>query len=182
VCSGGPGFDARSTSSSPFGVTDPTYTDTSVVCGTTYCYGVSVSNIYGDGPPSNIVTAAAPCVPGTGPSPGLSACRGDTDNAAFVCAAYEYILARAPDPAGLSYWEAAISSGESRSDVVAGMTSSSEYRSDLASAYFEHFLGRAADAGGLSYWVGRLEAGATNEQVIAGIVGSPEFYADAQSA
>ncbi|MGD0256192.1 MAG: DUF4214 domain-containing protein [Acidimicrobiales bacterium] len=102
----------------------------------------------------------------------------DSDNipAGFVTALYTMLLGRAPDSAGLSFWESQLSSGTSQSGVAYAILSSSEYRSDFVEAQYLHLLGRRADSGGLSYWVSQLAGGASNESVMAGIVGSAEFY------
>ena len=175
VCPGVAGANEKSTSTVRGSPADPTYVDTAVVCGSIYFYDTTASNTYGASVPSNVVSAAPGCGPGRGPAPSLQACSGETGNAAFVCAAYVDILGRAPDPGGLAYWEAALSSGESTGAVAAGIMSSGEFQADIVFGDYELFLGRAPDPGGLSFWEGELAAGTTDEQVIAGIAGSPEF-------
>jgi hypothetical protein len=99
----------------------------------------------------------------------------------FITAAYTDLLGRAPDSGGLAYWEALLSSGASQSSVIAGILSSTEYRSDFVQSLYSNLLGRNADPGGLSYWVGQLASGASDETVISGIVGSAEYYTRATS-
>jgi len=157
-----------------------TYVDSSVVAGTTYSYYVEAVNQFGTSPPSNVVSITP--TSGNGPSPPAStSCTGSSGNAAFVCAMYEDLLGRAPDPSGSASWQAALSSGQSRSQVALGVMSSAEYFTGLVASYYESFLGRAPDSGGLSTFESQLASGATDEQVIAGIVASQEFYSDAGS-
>lgn len=47
-------------------------------------------------------------------------------NTAFVTACFNNILGRAPDPAGLSFFEGQLSSGVPRGDVMASLAESGE--------------------------------------------------------
>jgi hypothetical protein len=100
-------------------------------------------------------------------------------SAGFVTALYTKLLGRAPESAGLTYWENQLSKGLSRNAVAGALLGSTEYRTDLVKGYYETFLGRAPDSAGLAYWVGQLKAGAKDESVLAAILGSAEFYTDA---
>jgi hypothetical protein len=102
-------------------------------------------------------------------------------SAGFVSALYSDLLGRAPDAAGLSYWEAQLGAGASRSAVAGAILGSSEYLGDFVEAQYVNLLNRAADPGGLSSWVSHLASGGTYEDVICGIVGSNEFYSDSTS-
>jgi len=104
-----------------------------------------------------------------------------TADEAFLHSAYEDLLARAPDSAGITYWSAQLANGTSRSAVAYGIATSTEYRDDLVNNYYETYLGRASDSGGLSYWVGQLTAGASDESVLAATLDSDEFYTDSGS-
>lgn len=106
----------------------------------------------------------------------LPACTGASSVAAFICALYEDLLGRAPDAAGMAFWEAQLAGGTSRAQVAYMLLTSQEYRTDLVEGYYQQFLGRAADTGGLSSWVGALDAGASDQSVIEGLLGSDEFY------
>jgi len=166
VCSGSPGFS------------DPSYTDTSVTCNTTYTYYETSSNMYGTSPPSNTASASAACgLPP--PPPGSSPCSSYSGNAAFICALYVDVLRRAPDSAGLNSWLAAIASGTTTTQVALGVITSTESATDYISGLYQGCLGRPVDQGGLSTWLNAFAAGATVEQVDAGVLSSPEFYADA---
>jgi hypothetical protein len=117
--------------------------------------------------------AASPAVT-VSPNP----CAAYTGNEAFLCQTYEILFTRVPDSAGLSYWNAQLTAGVSRSAVAYDITTSSEYRNDLVSNAYENYLGRAADSSDLAYWVAQLNSGATDESVLASILGSDEYYTD----
>jgi len=108
-----------------------------------------------------------------------SASGGTADG--FLTASYEDLLGRAPDSAGLTYWEGQLSSGASPTSVIAGILSSTEYRTEFVEGLYNDLLGRAPDAAGLSYWVGQLASGVTDESVISSIIGSAEYYTEATS-
>jgi hypothetical protein len=95
--------------------------------------------------------------------------------AAFVGRAYQVILGRPADPAGLTFFAALLSGGATRSQVAADLLASAEYRTDVVSFSYQSLLGRAADPAGLSAWAGFLAGGGTIEQFTADVVGSPEF-------
>lgn len=163
------------------------YVDSTVVGGTQYCYYVEAVNAYGTSAPSNIACITPTSSPTPSPSPtptpppSSTSCAGSTGNAAFVCALYEDLLGRQPDPAGLASWQAALTSGVSRSQVAASILSSQEYRTDLITGYYEKFLHRAPDPGGLATWLSAFGSGASDQLVIASILATPEFWADSGS-
>lgn len=165
-----------------------------LVNGTTYGCSVAAANSVGVGPSSSTVTvtptaptpsaptvSTAPTTP-TSPTSPSGPCASYTGNGAFLCWAYESLLGRTPDSTGLSYWEAQLASGTSRTEVAYDLETSTEYRHDLVEAIYESFLGRAADPGGLVTFTGLLASGATDQEVISDIVGSEEFFNDSGNA
>jgi len=108
----------------------------------------------------------------------VSSCSGATGNGAFLCALYEDLLGRTPDPGGLAYWESELAGGASRSQVAYDLASSPEYRGELVAGYYDRFLNRPVDSAGGSFWVGELNFGASDQDILRGILGSAEFYAD----
>ena len=175
---GGAAITTYTVTCSPSGsvtVSGTSATITGLTNGTTYTCSVAATNSAGTGASSSSVTVT-PKAPA--PPPSSNPCSAYTGSDAFLCSAYEDLLGRAPDPGGLSFWDAQLAGGTSRTTVAYDIVTSSEYRSDLVNGYYEAFLGRARDAGGLSYWMAQLNGGASDQSVIAGFLGSGEFYAD----
>jgi hypothetical protein len=148
-------------------------TITGLTNGTTYTCRVTAKNSAGTGASSSSVTVTPKA-----PPPSRKPCSAYKGNEAFLCSAYEDLLGRAPDPAGLAFWDARLAGGMSRTTVAYDIATSPGYRHNLVTGYYETFLKRAPDSGGLSYWVARLNGGASDQSVITGLVGSDEFYAD----
>jgi len=97
-------------------------------------------------------------------------------NAGWVNALYQSLLGRPADAGGLSFWLGQLQSGETRSQVAMGFTSSVERAQQMISADYLTYLGRASDQGGLDYWVQQFKNGQTNEDLITGFVASDEFF------
>ncbi|HEV8062503.1 MAG TPA: DUF4214 domain-containing protein, partial [Gemmataceae bacterium] len=97
----------------------------------------------------------------------------------FVSQAYEDLLGRAADSAGLAYWIGLLAGGAPRSTIATELTHSAEYYGTIITPAYQQFLGRAPDAAGLAYWTGRMQQGLTDEQLQAGFIASSEFYANA---
>jgi hypothetical protein len=159
------GFTSGTVASLIATVSGTSYVDSNVTVGVTYSYYVEAVNAYGVSSPSNVVSATAT----------------SSGSAAFVCALYEDLLGRVPEPGGLSFWQSALSSGMSTTQVAWDIATSNEYRTDYIKADYEALLGRAADPGGLYTWLAAFNSGASDEQISAGIVGSAEFFSDAGS-
>jgi hypothetical protein len=106
----------------------------------------------------------------------LASCVARTSNAEFVCAAYEALLGRAPDNAGVALYTGLLASGTSRAAVATDILTSSAYRRALVQSDYQAYLGRAADNEGVSYRLAQLAGGATDEELQANIVGSAEFF------
>jgi len=97
-------------------------------------------------------------------------------NAGFLNALYQDALGRAADPAGLAFWQRALQTGTTRTQVATAIFGSSEYLTDLVQKLYQRFLRRPADSTGLTAFVPPLENGAHDEAVIAALVGSVEYY------
>jgi hypothetical protein len=161
-----------------FATTD---TVTGLTNGTTYYFKVEAVNGVGNSAASNEASAtpaASTTPPPPPPPPSSNPCASDTGNSAFLCSVYVDLLGRAPDSAGLAYWNALLTGGTSRSTVAYDIATSPEYRGDLVNGYYEAYLGRTSDPGGLSYWVAQLTGGTTDQTVAEGFLGSSEFYTD----
>jgi Ca2+-binding RTX toxin-like protein len=117
---------------------------------------------------------------------------GSLSDAAFVTLLYNNVLHRAPDAAGLNNWLTALSSGQTRAQVVTGFTESGEDIADLAAPVskglwiqddaaaeaarlYDTVFGRLPDASGLINWTHSLEGGMTLQTAAADFVASQEF-------
>jgi uncharacterized protein (TIGR03118 family) len=101
-----------------------------------------------------------------------------TSNQLFINQAYNDLLHRPADQFGLAYWNALMSAGAGRQQIVLGIESSLEFRTNEVTTLYEQFLHRLPDPAGLNFWVQDLALGARVEQVAAGITGSLEFFLD----
>ena len=97
-------------------------------------------------------------------------------NDQFVDQVYQDLLGRQADDTGLAFWTAQLDQGVTRSQVVAGIESSTEYLTDTVQKAYQQFLHRPADQNGLNFWVSFLQQGNTVEQMEAGIVSSTEYF------
>ncbi|WP_371767483.1 DUF4214 domain-containing protein [Massilia sp.] len=64
--------------------------------------------------------------------------------------AYQSALHRAPDAAGLEWWQNAAANGAPVSEIVDGIKGSTEA---TLNTLYQQYLGRAPDAGGLAFWM-----------------------------
>jgi hypothetical protein len=114
--------------------------------------------------------------PGPGGGPSNSFTFTVTANEAFVNFVYQNLLSRNVDPSGLTSWINQLNAGTSRTQVVAAIESSKEYRTDQVEAIYQRYLHRPADSMGLANDIGFLQGGGTVEQLTAVVIGSAEFY------
>src|SRR5690606_256124 len=96
----------------------------------------------------------------------------------MVTEAYQQVLGRAPDPAGLSYWSTCC---RTRAELVASLLASPEaYRQagstpeGYVTKVYETLLGRSANSPGSGYWAERLAAGTSRRSVAASVYASTE--------
>jgi len=104
-------------------------------------------------------------------------------NQSFVYQLYADLLHRRVDPSGMLYFSGALAQGASRTQVVQGIESSQEYRTDEVNSLYQAYLGRDVDPSGLSFAFSLLSGtplvlGSQNVflQLQADILGSTEFY------
>ena len=102
---------------------------------------------------------------------------GAGNESAIVEGLYHNILGRAADSAGLAYWTAQLTAGESAAQVAGQFFRSTEYTTDVVESYYTTYLGRVGDPAGVASWVAKLQAGASEEQVAAAFLSSPEYTA-----
>jgi serralysin len=107
------------------------------------------------------------------------------DDAGFVTALYKNVLGRAPDAAGLSYWQTQLAGGTAtRAQVLASFSESPENEAitppsagaQSAARLYWAELGRTPDDAGLTFWTSQLSNGpATLSQEADALASSPEF-------
>ncbi len=83
--------------------------------------------------------------------------------------AYKESLGRAPDRAGMDFWQNSIASGVSTAAVVGQIANSMEAK---IQALYKDLLGRSADSAGLDYFI---KSGASIDTISANIVASEEY-------
>lgn len=94
----------------------------------------------------------------------------------YVQRAYQDILGRAADQAGLSFWAAQLAGGLSRATFANALTHSDEYYQRLIATDYLAYLGRAVDNAALGFWTNQFEHGASDQQLESVLLGSNEFY------
>ncbi|HJT33913.1 MAG TPA: DUF4214 domain-containing protein [Pirellulales bacterium] len=107
----------------------------------------------------------------------------------IVTQAYQSILGRAPDSAGLNYWTAALGRGVSDEQLAATMIASDEFFHAAGSdnrawvdAMYLKLLGRTADSDGEAFWLNAMNHGQSRLQVALAIATSPEHEGSIVSA
>jgi hypothetical protein len=88
---------------------------------------------------------------------------------AAINQAYAGALGRAPDAAGMAYWQQQAANGVSTSSIVGAINNSTEAK---VQALYQSLLGHSADAPGLQFW---LSGGASLDAIGAGIKNSAEY-------
>lgn len=99
------------------------------------------------------------------------------DSSAAIVGAYGNALGRAPDAAGMSYWQNAAAGGMSTDSIVRAISTSAEAQDKLEKLY-ENVLGRQGDSAGLSYWLDRMANGVSLATVEQSFRGSDEYRAN----
>lgn len=86
-----------------------------------------------------------------------------------VNAAYQQYLGRAPDAAGMQWWQSQAAAGVSAGAINDAIKNSPEAQ---VQKLYQELLGRSADAGGLDFF---LKSGASMSQIAAAIKASDEY-------
>jgi len=103
-----------------------------------------------------------------------------------VSGLYQSLLGRAPDAAGLAYWNQQLASGKSIQDIQNAFMQTPEYQqknptatatqaNDPISGLYQSLLGRAPDAAGLQYWQNALKSGQSIQDITNAFKTSPEY-------
>jgi len=94
----------------------------------------------------------------------------------FLTRAYQDLLGRPTDSAGMTYWLGAIKNGTSRTQVASQMIRSAEGSNQRVRSIYGDYLHRPPSGSELTYFSGLLQYGASSEQVQASILGSNEYF------
>ncbi len=105
--------------------------------------------------------------------------RASESDPQFLAAVYQDFLHRNLDPSGLQQWQQALTSGQSRTQVVMDILSTAEYQSDLVQNDYQTYLNRNADPTSLNSFVTYLTQGGSNDAVVAALLGSQEYLNNA---
>lgn len=97
--------------------------------------------------------------------------------AAFANAAYNDFLGRNATTAEKNNWSQRIAAGASRYELVAELTTSDEWATNVVDSMYLDTLGRRADAAGKEFWIEHLRSGTTVARMAALFYGSPEYIA-----
>lgn len=107
----------------------------------------------------------------------------------IVTQAYQNILGRAPESAGLDFWTAALGRGVTDEQLAATMIASDEFfhaaggdNRAWVDAMYLKLLGRAADSNGEAFWLNALNQGQSRFEVALAIATSPEHEGSLVSA
>jgi 2',3'-cyclic-nucleotide 2'-phosphodiesterase (5'-nucleotidase family) len=106
-------------------------------------------------------------------------------DALLISRAYDVLLGREADAAGLSFWSAAAATGGYKT-VLDGMLASVELGTAASSnttflqQLYQDALGRSADTSGLNYWEGLLASGTSRASVAEAFITSDEGYESLQ--
>lgn len=112
----------------------------------------------------------------------LAAYPSNLTNSNFVTLLYQNLLGRAPDSAGLAYWNFILNIGLPRSLVLNGFISSPEYDARMshrvtANLLYMTLLQRSGEPNGLNFWTVELNFGVPLRTVIGSFINSPEYLA-----
>jgi hypothetical protein len=95
-----------------------------------------------------------------------------------VTAAYQAILGRAPDAAGLAGFSSALDLGVlSHVQFASELTHSAEYYSNIVQTAYQTYLGRTPTPDEVHEWAVNMQRGLTDEQLEGSFVGSAEYVA-----
>ena len=98
------------------------------------------------------------------------------DPAHFIAKAYQDLLGRPINVAGLQYWQAAITNGTTRAQVASQLLHTPEYANARVQTFYNAYLHRPADGSAIAYFSPMLQHGGTSEQIEALILASPEYF------
>jgi hypothetical protein len=108
---------------------------------------------------------------------------GPLSDTQFVTLVYHNVLDREPDPGGLAYWLAQLTSGAmSRGTVMLKFSKSGEFKQAsaneaLVTMLYYAMLKRMPNPSGFASWVAQLDAGASPLTLIDALMAAPQYHA-----
>ncbi|MHB8637882.1 MAG: DUF4214 domain-containing protein [Fimbriimonadaceae bacterium] len=103
---------------------------------------------------------------------------GGTDGG-FITRLFQDALGRNPNSSDLSFYEALLGSGGTRTEVSSDVMESTEFETNLVNGYFTNYMDRPATTGEISNYTALLQGGVTEEAVQCQLMGSFEYYQNA---
>jgi hypothetical protein len=101
-----------------------------------------------------------------------------SSNANFVAALYQDVLGRAPDTAGMAFWQNALATGTTRTAAAMAFLNSVEANVRLINQDYALFLKRSPDQAGELAWLALAQTSqGFTEQLAVGLLSSDEFFA-----
>src|SRR5687767_12105053 len=97
------------------------------------------------------------------------------DGRAFVSAAFDDLLGRAPDQSRLDFYGEPLDFGGSRVRVSAALASSAERRRRVTGLHYVDYLGRPAGGTEAAFWASAMGRGLSLDGMRAGLLGSGEY-------
>jgi hypothetical protein len=97
----------------------------------------------------------------------------NASDTAYITALYQDILGRAPEAAGLAFWQSQLQTGSSennrspRQNVALGILTSDEARLIVINHYYNTLLHRGPDPAGQQFWLGQLRSN-ENPELLTG--------------
>ena len=97
---------------------------------------------------------------------------------ATIDAAYEAIVGRPADPAGLAYWTPKVEA-KGPTALARSLVRTSAARTRIVDERYLQILGRVPDPGGRTYWVNRLATDGGEQALVASLLATESFRAAA---
>lgn len=94
----------------------------------------------------------------------------------FIQEAYDDVLHRLPDPAGMGYWMSQLAAGMDRQTLAQTLLDSEEHAAIEVHVAFQQYLHRNSDPGATAYFATLLTRGMSAEQLDELLVTSPEYW------
>jgi hypothetical protein len=106
----------------------------------------------------------------------IAASQSANAGTAQIVGAYQSALGRAPDAAGLAFWQQQAANGVPMSSIIGAIGSSAEAQGKIDGLY-EKLFGRHADAAGADFWTKQLAGGTSLSSIEAAFRQSDEYKA-----